>query len=137
MAFLWFGGGKDENNDESSEATSENLGNVASVMESMARFKKSQRIEKRTTGVLQDLSNLFIEGCSSDGKVKVTYDGQQKPVSVRIDQNYFQSLKSDRTGSEELSTAVQQAMQEAHTKSTAKMEEKMKSLYEDIGFDTS
>jgi DNA-binding protein YbaB len=136
LAFPWFGGGN-ENNDESKEATSANLGNVASVMDSMASFKKSQRIEERTSGVLQDLSNIFIDGSSADGKVKVTYNGQQKPVGVQIDVNYFQSLKNDKAGSEELSMAIQQAIQEAHEKSTVKMEEKMKNLYQDIGFETS
>eukprot|EP00980_Cylindrotheca_fusiformis_P008765 scaffold1869_cov122-Cylindrotheca_fusiformis.AAC.27 len=138
MAFLWFGGGKEDSIDESSsKAASAYLGNVASVMDTMASFKKSQRIEKRTTGVLQDLSNQFVEGSSADGKIKFTYDGKQKPIGVQIDPNYFQSLKNGKAGSEELSKAVLEAIREAHEKSTAKMEEKMKSVYEEIGFETS
>jgi DNA-binding protein YbaB len=134
FAFPWFGGGT-EDSDESDEMTSANLGNVASVMESMNSYSKSQSIAKRTQGVLQDLSNSLIDGSSADGKVKVTYNGQQKPVGVQIDPGYFFSLKNDKEGAEELSAAVQQAIEEAHEKTSAKMEEKMNSLYRQIGFE--
>ena len=139
-AFPWFGGGSDEENSEeksSSKETNANLANVASVMDSMTRFKNSQRIGERTNSCLQDLSNILIEGTAADGKVKVTFSANQKPMGVQIDPTYFQSLKNDKEGSEELSLVIQQAIEEAHTKSTAKMEEKMKALYTDLGFESS
>jgi hypothetical protein len=37
----------------------------------------------------------------------------------------------------ELSNALIEAMQEGHKKSAAKMEDKMKALYSDLGFDTA
>jgi DNA-binding protein YbaB len=78
-----------------------------------------------------------VEGTSKEGKVKVTYNGQQKPMGVQIEETYFQSLKSNKDGADELSDALSQAMEEAHSKSAAKMEEKLKSLYSDLGFESS
>ena len=42
-----------------------------------------------------------------------------------------------KSGAGELSIAIAEAMREAHAKSASKMEEKVKSLYSDLGFDTS
>ena len=100
----------------------------------MKSFKSSQRIGDRTSAILQDLSNILVEGSAADGKVKVTCNGQQRPLGVQIDEAYFQSLQNNKEGSEELSAALTKAMQEAHYKSTERMEEKMKSFYADLGF---
>ena len=140
FAFPWFGGGDEDkkNQDESSdEVLGVHLEGVANIVDSMVSFKTSQRVGERSSAVLQDLKNVLVEGASKDGKVKVTYNGQQKPIGVQIEEAYFQSLKSNKDGADELSDALSKAMQEAHSKSAAKMEEKLKSLYSDLGFETS
>jgi DNA-binding protein YbaB len=143
FAFLWFGGSDDEkqNNDSDDKVASSrannNLGGVANIMDSMGSFKTSQRVGERTNAVLQDLSNVLVEGSAADGKVKITYNGQQVPMGVQIEDTYFQSLKGrGKDGAEELGIALTQAMQEAHSKSAAKMEEKLKSLYSDLGLES-
>ncbi|CAJ1966886.1 unnamed protein product [Cylindrotheca closterium] len=140
-AFKWFGGSDDDNEDEKKEKsdeflTSTNLGNVASVIDSMSNFKKSQRIEERTNNVMKDLSTTMLTGESSDGKVKITFNGQMKPVGVEVDPEYFQTLERDEEGCSQLSSAIQQALVDVNEKSTRKVEEKMKGIYQDIGFDT-
>jgi DNA-binding protein YbaB len=136
--FGWFQNDDEEKSQdqESDGVVSANLSGVAEIMNSMKSFKTSKRVSDRTTAVLQDLSNTIVEGTSADGKVKVIYNGQQQPVGVQIDESYFQSL-GRKSGAGELSIAITEAMQEAHTKSASKMEEKVKSLYSDLGFDTS
>ena len=135
FAFNWFGGDGDDV-DESSEAvtsTASSLTSVANIMDSMASFKTSQQVGDRTASILQDLSNQMAEGTSVDGKVKVTYNGQQKPIGVQIDEAYFEAVSKRNGGLDELCRGLTQAMQEAQSKSAEKMEEKMKPLYEDIG----
>ncbi len=135
--FGWFQGGDAKEEDEQSdEILTANLSGVAGIMDSMASFKTSQRVSDRTNVVLQDLANTIVEGAAADGKVKVTYNGQQQPVSVLIDESYFRSL-GRKNGAADLSIALTEAMQEAHKKSASKMEDKMKSLYADLGFDTT
>ena len=139
-AFPWFGGSEEEKKEETKtvpEESEQNLEGVANIMDSMTNFGTAQEIGDRTSTVLQDLSNILVEGSSKEGKVKVTYNGQQLPVGVQIDEAYFQSLKSTTEGSNELCEALSQAMQDAHSKSTSKMDEKLKSLYSDLGFESS
>lgn len=139
-AFKWFGGsadGEDDTQEKSDEfLASANLGNVASVIDSMSNFKKSQRIEERTSNVIKDLSTTMLTGESSDGKVKITFNGQMKPMGVDIDPEYFKSLKAKAEGSTQLSAAIQQALVDVNEKSKRKVEEKMKGIYQDIGFDS-
>ncbi|KAL3943479.1 MAG: hypothetical protein SGBAC_002443 [Bacillariaceae sp.] len=138
--FNWFGGsaeGEDDKQEKSDEfLTSTNFGNVASVIDSMSNFKKSQRIEERTNTVIKDLSTTMLTGESSDGKVKITFNGQMKPMGVEIDPEYIQTLKADEEGSVELSTAIQHALVDVSEKSMQKVEEKMKGIYQDIGFNS-
>jgi DNA-binding protein YbaB len=136
----WFGFSNDGDDKKRNDATSkevkegfENFGGVAGIFDSMENSKTSQQVGKRTSMVLQDLSNMLVEGSAADGKVKVVMNGQQRPMSVQIDNGYFQNVHSKKDGSEELGVALTQAMQEAHKKSCEKMEEKMKSFYSDVG----
>lgn len=135
--FGWFQSKDDEKVDSESlnEAVTANLSGVAGIMNSMSNFKTSQRVSDRTNTVLQDLANTIVEGTAADGKVKVTFNGQQRPMGVQIDDGYFQSL-GRKTGAGELNKALTEAMREAHTKSSQKMEEKLKALYSDLGFET-
>lgn len=136
----WFGGGDDNEDDKQEKSdeylTSANLGNVASVIDSMSNFKKSQRIEERTSNVIKDLSTAMVTGESSDGKVKITFNGQMKPMGVDIDPEYFQALKAKEEGSAQLCAAIQQALVDVSERSTRKAEEKMKGIYQDIGLDS-
>lgn len=145
-AFLWFGGDEDKDSKKSGDAgttnnnndfaISSNLAGVANVMNSMQSFKTSQKVAERTGASLQDLANILVEGTSADGKVKVTFNGQKVPVSVQMDENYFKSLQQNKEGVDELCVALTQAMKEAHYKSSGKVDEKLKSLYNDLNFDT-
>lgn len=105
-------------------------------MDSMNRFKTSQKVSDRTNLALQELALVTVEGSSADGKVKVLYNGKQQPVDVQIDEVYFQSL-GRKSGAAELNIALTEAMKEAHKKAAAKMEDKLKTLYSDLGFGSS
>lgn len=168
-AFLWFGGNDDKkdeegNNTMTSTAASSNsvptsrksstLRGVSNIIDSMASFKSSQRVGERTSAALQELSNILVEGTSADGKVKVTFNGQQVPVGVQIDETYLRGLLAKRAGMgnrsssssssninskegvDQLCTALTEAMKEAQAKSAAKVDDKLKSLYSDLGFDS-
>jgi DNA-binding protein YbaB len=133
-AFSWFTGSNVENQNESTEKASESLGGVAGIMDSMESFKTSQRVGERTNGVLQDLSNIIVEGTAADGKVQVRFNGNGRPTGVHIDDGYFQGLRKKKDGVEELNIAITKAMQDAHSKSAEKMDERLKSFYSDLGF---
>mmetsp|Transcript_18132 Transcript_18132/g.27449 ORF Transcript_18132/g.27449 Transcript_18132/m.27449 type:complete len:161 (-) Transcript_18132:1096-1578(-) len=97
---------------------------VNQVMSSMQSFKSNQKLGGLTSSLLQELNSVTIEGRSEDGKARVVMNGQQYPISCQL---------ADDTDVKTLSTAVVQAMQDAHAKSLALMESKMKTLYDDIG----
>ena len=150
-AFLWFGGGNNEDDHQNSTSTNnknaanskvnKSLSNIANIMDSMTSFKASQRLGERTGAALQDLSNTLVEGTAANGNVKVTLTAQQVPVGVFIDESYLQSLlgspfpptSNNKEAADELSMALTQAMKDAHSKSTVKVEDKLKGLYSDLG----
>ena len=117
--------------------SSTSLRRVSNIMDNMSSFKSSKRIGERAAAILQDLSNTVIEGSAADGKVKVSYSGQQLPVGIQIDEQYLQFLTSKDTGAaqKELEIQITKAMKDAHRKSGLKLEEKMKSLYTDLKLD--
>ena len=135
LSVLGFFQGKDEQgkDDSTDEMEVGSLSGISEVMNSMNRFKTSQRVSERTNVVIQELAGVTVEGTSADGKVKVMFNGQQRPVGVQIDEAYFQAL-GRKSGARELSVAINEAMKQAHEKSAAKMEEKLKALYSDLGF---
>jgi DNA-binding protein YbaB len=101
-------------------------------MESIQSYETSQKVARATAATLQDLSNTLVEGSAADGKVKVTFNGQQEPINVQIDEGYY-----NKVGVNELSSALIQAMKDANIKSALKVDDKLKSLYNDFGFDSS
>lgn len=150
-AFLWFGGNDEnketgDNSNSSSASTSEDsatLRGVTNIIDSMASLKASQRVGERTGAVLQELSNILVEGTAADGKVKVTFNGQQVPVGVQIDETYLKSLIVKQAGpgnnkeaADQLCKALTEAMKEAQAKAATKVEDKLKSLYADLGFES-
>lgn len=127
--------------------------NVGGVMDSMGNFKNAQKVGQLTQNLVQDLSRTMSEGTAAEGRVRVVLDGQQRPVSVKIDASYFEAMlpaggAGDVGGSasstddaslfaEELSSAITAAMQRAHAKSVESIDEKMKSLYNELGIPSS
>lgn len=112
-------GNNNNNNDDSGDGAV-----VDQVMQSMQSFKKNQQLGSLTSGLLQDLAGVNVEGRSDDGKVRVVMNGQQYPVGCQV---------MDDVDMATINSAITQAMQEAHAKSLALMESKMKGLYDDLG----
>jgi DNA-binding protein YbaB len=158
-AFLWFGGNDEKKGEgdgnlmavsSSSALTgkdSSTLRGVSNIVDSMASFKASQRVGERTGAALQELSSILVEGTAADGKIKVTFNGQQMPVGVQIDETYLKGLlarrpgvgsssNNNKEGIDQLCAALTEAMKEAQAKSAAKVDDKLKSLYSDLGFDS-
>jgi len=117
----------------SSSGGSSNSGmvGVSGMVDSMANLKRAQRAGKVTARLLQELSSTTVEGSAADGKIKVVFDCQQRPMSVNIDQGYFES-----TDVTELCSSLTSAMNDAHSKSLERMDEKMKTYYSDLGLFT-
>ena len=103
---------------------------VVTIMDSMDQLKRAQRIGKITASLVQELKSLTVEGISENGKVKVIYDGQQNPVGAHIDENYYK----EKVDVNEFTNALTAAMKDAQTKSVEKMNEKMKNVYNELGF---
>lgn len=104
------------------------LGGVAGIMDSMENFKTAQQVGKMTNSLVQDLQKETYEGVAMEGKVKVVFDGQQRPIGVQIDEAYLAGADAS-----ELNSALTSAMKDAYQKSSEKMDEKMKSFYIDLG----
>lgn len=128
---------------------------TAKMMEDHCR---SQEASERTLAMMEELSNALVVGKSKAGPasggiagiggvgsgerkggVKVTFDGQRRPISVSVDPNFLFSTSSTNGSSdgvisiEELNSAITDAMQEGYELSGKLMEEKMKGLYEQLG----
>ena len=108
------------------------MGGVVSVMDSMDSFKKAQKAGKMTEAIVQELSAAVVEGVAADGKVKVYFDGQQRPKGVDIDESYLSEISG-----RDLCAALTAAMQDAHSSSREKMDEKMKAFYAELGLPAS
>jgi len=135
MNLLWFGGSdekkkaskakREEKKTDKSKQFSSKMGATATTMEN---FKQSQELGKKTNTLLQDLSSTTVEGSAAKGKIKVTVDGQQRPMGVEIDDDYFDTCRV-----EDLTEALAVAMQDAHEKSTKIMQDRMTGLYVELG----
>ena len=104
------------------------LGGVAGIMDSMENFKTAQQVGKMTNALVQELSSMTIEGQAAEGKVKVYFDGQQRPVNVQIDEGYLETVDVG-----DLNIALTTAMKDGYQKSSERMDDKMKSFYVDLG----
>ncbi len=126
---------KKKQNDESSKSSSQNtkqtskMGTTATTMEN---FKQSQELGKKTSSLIQELTSIQVEGVAAKGKIKVFVDGQQQPIGVEIDEEYFKEA-----GVEDFSEMILVAMQDAHKKSLDVMQEKMQGLYGSLGLPQS
>lgn len=95
------------------------------TMDTFENFKQSSRLAKATTSLQNDLSSTTVEASVEDGKVKVVYDCLQRPLSVTIDEQYFENADS----STDVANAVTRALRLAHSKSIERMDERMKNFY--------
>lgn len=103
---------------------------VVTIMDSMDQLKRAQRIGKITASLVQELKSMTVEGSSENGKVKVIFDGQQNPISTYVDENYYK----EKVDVNEFTNALTAAMKDAQMKSMEKMNEKMKNVYNELGF---
>jgi DNA-binding protein YbaB len=128
MNLFWFGKDSDKKDgdemkqEKKIQAPSGMIGGTAIMMENL---KQSQEIGKKIASLLSELSSSTIEGSAAQGKVKVFVDGQQQPIGVEIDKQYFSSI----TNVDDLNEALITAMQEAHNKSMQLMQEKIQTVY--------
>lgn len=132
---FWFTAKKDEprnnnsnNNNSDKNDSNSNIASVTQVMDSMDDLKRVQDVGKLTATLLEELDRLVIEGSAANGKVKVLFDGQQRPKGVDLDDAFLASADTD-----DIQSAVTKAMKDAHAKSLEKMEEKVKALYAELG----
>jgi len=135
---FWFTAKKDEprnnnsnnnnNNNSNKNDSNSNIASVTQVMDSMDDLKRVQDVGKLTATLLEELDRLVIEGSAANGKVKVLFDGQQRPKGVDLDDAFLASADTD-----DIQSAVTKAMKDAHAKSLEKMEEKVKALYAELG----
>jgi DNA-binding protein YbaB len=104
------------------------MGGVSGMVDSMENLKRAQRAGKMTRSLVDDLASTTVEGTAADGKVRVVLDCQQRPVTVNIDETYLEGVAVS-----DLCTSLTTAMNDAHSKSRDRMDEKMKTFYDELG----
>lgn len=85
-------------------------------------FKKAQQVQEGAKKLQEELDQMEIEGTAGGGLVKVFLSGNQEPRRVEI------SSDALGEGADVVSELVTVAMQDAYTKSTTTMREKMEEL---------
>ena len=85
-------------------------------------FKKAQQIQQDAQKLQEDLDAMELAGQSQDGRASVWLSGNQQPIRVDLDPSL---LLEGKEASEE---ATLQALQDAYTKSTTTMKNKMEEL---------
>ena len=123
-----FRGSKSGNTNASGADDRGDLTGVSSTIEAIENVESNQKVSRLLSSLLQDLQSSTVEGSSQDGKVKITFDCQQKPVRVTIDENFHNEVDASTMGA-----AVTEALIDGHKKSTEKMNDKMKGLNSELG----
>lgn len=95
--------------------------------------KSTTKVERLRATLNQELASSTVEGSAQNGKVKAVYDCQQRPLSILIDENYFQAAFLV----EDVCDAVTTALHDAYARSTEKTDDKMKGLFSEIGLQSS
>ncbi|HIK33768.1 MAG TPA: YbaB/EbfC family nucleoid-associated protein [Oscillatoriales cyanobacterium M59_W2019_021] len=85
-------------------------------------FKKAQQVQEGAKRLQEELDQMEIEGEAGGGLVKVILSGNQEPRRATISPDVMGE------GAEAVSQLVTEAMQDAYSKSTATMREKMEEL---------
>eukprot|EP00979_Chaetoceros_neogracilis_P018139 scaffold10552_cov276-Chaetoceros_neogracile.AAC.43 len=125
---LWFGNDEKKAKNDQKDTKQQSKSKMGTTATTMENFKQSQELGKKTSSLLNDLLATSVEGSAGKGKIKVIVDGQQRPKLVEIDEDYFAQV-----GVEDFTEALAIAMQDAHDRSTKIMEDKMASLYIELG----
>jgi DNA-binding protein YbaB len=125
---LWFGNDEKKAKNDQKDTKQQSKSKMGTTATTMENFKQSQELGKKTSSLLNDLTATSVEGSAGKGKIKVIVDGQQRPKLVEIDEDYFAQV-----GVEDFTEALAIAMQDAHDRSTKIMEDKMASLYIELG----
>ena len=86
-------------------------------------LKQAQELKSRLDKAQKELSNTIIEADSGKGAVKVTINGQQKILSIKISLNVIDPNKA-----ENLEELVLKAISEATTKSQKLAAKQLKGL---------
>ncbi|MCG8362016.1 MAG: YbaB/EbfC family nucleoid-associated protein [Pseudanabaenales cyanobacterium] len=85
-------------------------------------FKKAQQVQEGAKKLQEELEQMEIEGQAGGGLVKVVLSGNQEPRGVTIAPDALNE------GAEVLSDLVTAAMQDAYSKSTETMRQRMEEL---------
>jgi len=89
--------------------------------------KAQQVVQVEAVRVQKELAAAEFDGYCEEELVKVTLSGNQEPIRVEITEIALEK------GAEQLSTLVNQAYKDAHSKSVAAMKDRMKNLAESLG----
>jgi DNA-binding protein YbaB len=111
---------------------------MGGMMDQLAMFKKAQEIAKKKQDLDQEIAELDIIGTAADGKIKVTvqYVPAQLPAnptpgfdttSIDIDEEYLNEVSS-----EDLSSALVDALRDGETSATKLVAEKYQSLDKEL-----
>ena len=138
---------KDADNKESTKFSDGIGGEAAATAKMMEDHRRAQEAAEQTAALMEELSSTIVVGKSKagvggglgigdnrKGGVKVSYDGQQRPLGVEIDPNFlFMSESEGVISIDELNDAITDALKNGHEQSTKLMNEKIKGLYENLG----
>ena len=140
---------KDKDNIDSTQFTSDGIGGeAAATAKMMEDHRRAQEAAEQTAALMEELSSTIVVGKSKagvggglgkigdnrKGGIKVSYDGQQRPLGVEIDPNFlFMSESEGVISIDDLNDAITDALKDGHEQSTKLMEEKIKGLYESLG----
>ena len=85
-------------------------------------FRKAQQIQQDAQKLQEELESMEIEGLSEDRRASVWLSGNQQPIRVHLEPSLLLE------GKEASEKATLEALQDAYTKSTATMKNKMEEL---------
>mmetsp|Transcript_30338 Transcript_30338/g.45622 ORF Transcript_30338/g.45622 Transcript_30338/m.45622 type:complete len:190 (-) Transcript_30338:114-683(-) len=122
----WFGNKDDDSNIDETDL----MQRTAKMMED---HRRSQEAMEKTSAMMDELASTLVVGESKKKGVKVTFNGQRRPVSVEVDPSFLISSSSGVISTSELNKAMTEAMKNAYDQSGALMEKRMSGLYEQLG----
>ena len=122
----WFGNKNDDSNIDEKDL----MQRTAKMMED---HRRSQEATEKTSAMMDELAATLVVGESKKKGVKVTFNGQRRPVSVEIDPSFLVSSSSGVISTTELNRAITDAMINGYEQSGALMEKRMSALYEQLG----
>jgi len=85
-------------------------------------FRKAQQIQQDAQKLQEELSDMEIQGDSSDGRASVWLSGNQEPLRLNLERSLLEEEK------EIIEETTLDALQKAYVLSTEHMKEKMEEL---------